>query len=633
LVEKAVLIYDKIDESELAQIENEYEKEIELVSFEEFKIHPQNYINRDKRALLYLEINELKEAIELSCEYEAPIAFITKKDQSYLQESFDLPLDIKESLEIALREEPKSLDLLIGAGEIVLYSAQIGKTPPFSYQASTYKNRSLKSRLIAFKEMLSKFRELNPCKVTLKTKKGKEIETVATGIMIIEHDNHTLASNLMGEAVKSNDSRLSALIISPSSMLSYFSFLFKVIVLKKDLKELNKDIGLIETQELTISSDPKMDVMIDGEVVAKTPQKFFVEPSRVRVILPKSFWEDRNSSNIEKESIKLNNLPISKDAREYREKRLPLFTHASEESYQSLFSSLRDEAKATKSFIVLILLSTLLATVGLYLNSSSVIIGAMLLAPLMQPIVSLSMGVLRQDYTLLKNSTKTILIGVALALLSSFVFALLMPFEIVTDEIRGRLNPSILDLFVAIISGIAAAYAKNNSKIVSSLVGVSIAVALVPPIAVSGIGLGWGSFSIFSHAFLLFLTNLIGIVLSASTIFLFQGFSPVKTAKRGLFYSLIGVVIVSIPLYLSYKKIREDADIKTVLSNRVFKIDSVDVELKDISLYHKKDGLHIKCDIVVERLLQKEELKLLKKDISKFIDEDFVIEAAQRVEF
>ena len=143
------------------------------------------------------------------------------------------------------------------------------------------------------------------------------------------------------------------------------------------------------------------------------------------------------------------------------------------------------------------------AAVGLFLDSAAVIIGAMLLAPLMTPIVSLAMGVLRGDHSLQKNSAIKIIVGVVIALLASACFSLLFPHKPVTSEMLARINPTLLDLAVAVLSGIAAAYAKSYREIIQNLAGVAIAVALVPPLAVAGIGIGNLDLSITLETFLI----------------------------------------------------------------------------------------------------------------------------------
>lgn len=173
-------------------------------------------------------------------------------------------------------------------------------------------------------------------------------------------------------------------------------------------------------------------------------------------------------------------------------------------------------------------LASILAGLGLLMNSASVIIRTMLLAPLMAPIVALAMAGLRRDAQLSYTAATSVGIGIGLALLSTIALAVLFPYRPLTDEIAARLNPSLPDLGVAIVSGAAAAIAKSFSTVAQNLAGVAIAVALVPPLAVAGIGIGWLDWHHTYPALLLFTTNLTGIILAAASTFVALGYSPLR---------------------------------------------------------------------------------------------------------
>jgi uncharacterized hydrophobic protein (TIGR00271 family) len=630
--DKLAFVYGQGSEEVVAIAkEQPYASHLEFIMIDEFLLHPETFIANQK-VLICADICEIKAVMEVAEEYDFSLAFIPQKKQTALRESFHLSASTAENITLAMESEAKEIDILLSGGKIVLYSAQVGDTPPLSYSTAAYEKKSIQERLHAFFDIFKKFKNLHHAKLTIKTKKETEVVTVASGVVIVEHDNHTFASRLITEELKTNDGQLSALLLSPPSVMGYVIFLMKSFFKNSKNGTLPEYVGYIKSERIEIESEPALALKIDGESAGQTPVIFEVRPKALKVALPASFWE-KVGAKPDKETIKLGSLPTSKEAVNYQKDRLPLFTHASEEQYQSLFVSLREEAKASSTFMTLIFLSTLLATVGLYLNSSSVIIGAMLLAPLMQPIVSFSMGVLRRNQNIFSDSLKTIMIGVAIALVSAALFALVMPFESLTNEMQGRLKPSILDLIVALISGTAAAYAKNNEKIVGSLVGVSIAVALVPPIAVAGIGLGWGNFDMFYHAFLLFLTNFAGIVFAASMLFLMQGFSPISGAKRGLLFSLIGAVLISIPLYFSFKTIAKDANVKSALLGKHFIVQGSDVLLEDLQLAHEADRLHIKCDLVVASHLSESQKHQLKAMIEKRADDEIILEVVERLKF
>lgn len=144
-----------------------------------------------------------------------------------------------------------------------------------------------------------------------------------------------------------------------------------------------------------------------------------------------------------------------------------------------------------------------------------------------------------------------------LALGCAAAMAGVIPLHHVTGEIAARLNPNLLDIGVALVSGVAGAYAHAREEAARSLAGVAIAVALVPPLAVSGIGLGWGEWAVFQKSFLLFLTNLFGIVLAGNLTFLLLGFGPFRLAQRGLLTALALVGVVSLPLGVGFSRMIE----------------------------------------------------------------------------
>ena len=229
-------------------------------------------------------------------------------------------------------------------------------------------------------------------------------------------------------------------------------------------------------------------------------------------------------------------------------------------------------------------LSALLATLGLFLNSPSIVIGAMVLAPLMAPIISLSMGVLRSDDNLSRNSFFTLLAGMFIALSLSALMAAALPFQEVTNEIQGRLHPSALDLLVAVLAGVAGAFANARENIAKSLPGVAIAVALVPPLCVSGIGIGWMNFEVFYGAMLLFMTNLTGIIMASGLSFMVIGFAPFSRAKKGIIISVFMVTMISIPLFLSFFNMQEIAAVKKQLLSQQYKIGGQQQQLRNIKV-------------------------------------------------
>ncbi len=631
--EKITLVYG-IDSKELVdEVSNsKYTNQIEPIMQEEFLKNPQFFVGEKNRVIICGTVDEMKKIFQIAEVDGFEVALLPNKKQDSLRDSFDLFSKVDQNIELAFDFKAKSIDILYAGDKIVLWSAIIGDTPPLTYRTSVYAQKSFKERMALFLEMFKKVRSLSRFKLSIKTKKSQEITTVASGMVLIEHDNHTCASHLISDSLSAKDGQFSALILSPSSILNYLSLLSNSIFMKNKKGILPEGVGHIKSESLMVDSTPPLEVNVDGNVIGQTPMQFEVKKNAFNIVLPEKFWESKHDNiSSEKETIKLNSLPREKEEIVSSIKRLPFFTHASENQYKGLFVDLREESRTSSSFVILMLLSTLLATVGLFLNSASVIIGAMLIAPLMQPIVAFSMGVLRQDKKLFFGSLQTVSIGILLALFSSALIAFILPFDTLTNEMSGRLSPSLLDLMVALISGIAAAYAKNSDRISGSLVGVSIAVALVPPIATAGIGLGWMQFDIFYHALLLFLTNFAGIVFAAAMIFLFKGFSPFHVAKKGLIYSSIFSLIIAIPLYFSFYSMVRDAKILRDLENRTFDIKTQKVISENVVLEHKMGKDIVKFDLIVDDPLSTEEKIILKNQLIKELDREFVFEIVQRV--
>jgi uncharacterized hydrophobic protein (TIGR00271 family) len=607
--------------------ESKFSSSLESVFIDDF-LKKSSLTNED-HVIVSGTSDEIKSVLKKAHNEDFSISFLADKTQNMLRASFDIPSNVEDALKVAIESEPKSLDLLYSNGEVVLWSAVIGDAPPISYKSASYLNTPLKERYRLLVDAFKKLKDLKKSRVKIKTAKEQEINTVASGIVVIEHDNNTCASSLVKDYLSVNDGKLSALLVSPASIMDYIKYLY-LALFKSSKKSLPDSVGFIKSESVSIESTPPLEVKVDGREFTSTPVEFTVVKEAVRFCASEKFWAKKCDNISEKETIKLDGLPITKESVEYAQEELPFFTHASEDRYRELFSSLREQGRVESTFITLMILSTTLATVGLFLNSASVVIGAMLLAPLMQPIVSGSMGVLRDDQNLLLSSFKTVGIGVLLVLLTSATIALILPFDNLTSEISARLRPSLLDLIVALASGVAAAYAKNNEKIIGSLAGVSIAVALVPPISTAGIGLGWMRFDIFYQAFLLFVTNFVGIIFAAGLTFLVLGYSPIKRAKKGLVYSLVVAIIVAIPLYFSFRSMVVDSKIRTTLERSDYTINSKRLKIENVMIEHRRE-LIVKCDLLTPKMLTHKQLENLKSKLQSDIDEEFVLEIVQRV--
>lgn len=215
------------------------------------------------------------------------------------------------------------------------------------------------------------------------------------------------------------------------------------------------------------------------------------------------------------------------------------------------------EGRMTSRFSFMVVVSCGVATMGLLQSSPAVVIGAMLISPLMSPIMALGFGLCIMDYKMLRKSLEALLVGIFMALLISYTLVSLSPLNDPTPEIMARTSPNLLDLAIAVFSALAGGYSIIKRK-GETLVGVAIATALMPPLAVVGYGLATGKMEIASGSFFLFMTNLLAIALTVTLMAVWYGFGH-RHGKHygkwqvGLIIAVFGVL--SIPLGNSLKHI------------------------------------------------------------------------------
>ncbi len=259
----------------------------------------------------------------------------------------------------------------------------------------------------------------------------------------------------------------------------------------------------------------------------------------------------------------------------------------SKERISEVQLQLRDSSTPDFDYFVLVLLSCMIATFGLLIDSAATIIGAMLVAPLMSPILGIGLASIRGDTDLLKNALSALLRGALLAVLLSAVITLtndMLPFVLIEDlptEVLSRTRPTPIDLGVALAGGLAATFALVQPNLSAALPGVAIATALMPPLCVIGIGLASGDWAVARGATLLFLTNAVTIAASSTFLFWATGFRMGRKAgdgriPRSLQISILLIIVLLAPLgWQSYRFVQEanfTREIKTVVREEVVNV-------------------------------------------------------------
>jgi len=217
-------------------------------------------------------------------------------------------------------------------------------------------------------------------------------------------------------------------------------------------------------------------------------------------------------------------------------------------SREELHNDLVEGAKTTKIYISMIILSSIVAAIGVLNDNVAVIIGAMVIAPLLTPNVSLSLATTLGDLPLFKSALKTLFLGIAIVIILSAAIGFLLHVDPSLQEISSRTHVGLTEIVLALASGAAGALS-FTSYAPAVLIGVAVAVALMPPLVVFGLLLGAGNYSLAFGALSLFLANLISINLAGVATFLAQGIEPrtwweAKKAKRATLLAIAGWVLL-----------------------------------------------------------------------------------------
>lgn len=211
---------------------------------------------------------------------------------------------------------------------------------------------------------------------------------------------------------------------------------------------------------------------------------------------------------------------------------------------------LRPSRRTIGQYSVLLALSIVVATMGLLMGSTAVVIGAMMIAPLMAPIMGMSASITMGWPTRLMSTTVIVAVSIAGAVALAWALARFVPLANsgLPSELLSRSSPDIRDLIVALAAGAAGSYATVRRDVSGALPGVAVAVALVPPLAAVGVLLGLDQPGLARGAALLFAANLFGIMLAASVVFLVTGFVPARQRRHSLGRIALGIVLVTIPV-------------------------------------------------------------------------------------
>lgn len=302
------------------------------------------------------------------------------------------------------------------------------------------------------------------------------------------------------------------------------------------------------------------------------------------------------------------------------------------ENFQNISDNIRNGIYFRGTNLWILIFAVFIASLGLNVNSTAVIIGAMLISPLMGPIMGLGFGMGINDVSLLKKSGSSFLYATIVSLITSTIYFLITPLEDAHSEILARTSPNIYDVLIAIFGGLAIMLAFSSKLKGNVIPGVAIATALMPPLCTAGYGLATLQFHFFFGAFYLFIINSVFIALSTLAITRVLNFPLIQSRKKEEEVKArkivwIVIIITILPsIYFGYtfveqnkfeKSANEFIDNEAIFVNDYLLKREIDVENKEITL------------IFGGQSIEEEEITLLKSKLLKYELETSALEIKQ----
>ena len=297
--------------------------------------------------------------------------------------------------------------------------------------------------------------------------------------------------------------------------------------------------------------------------------------------------------------------------------------HQGEEKKEKVIEDILSNISFRGANLWILACAILIASIGLNVNSTAVIIGAMLISPLMGPIVGAGFALATYDFDLLKKTGRSLLIATVVSLIVSFIYFYISPFKDVQSELLARTSPTIYDVFIAFVGGLVGAISLTREDKGNPIPGVAIATALMPPLCTAGFGLATGNISYFLGAFYLYSINCFFIGIATFLIIKYLKYTPKNTGNEALnkrlriVISTLVILIVTPSLYLAYTLLKE----KEFHENVAHYI-TAEFETSGYTIIYKKIRYNTNPKSIELAFLDKkfsdEELKTLQSNLKNF---------------
>ena len=258
--------------------------------------------------------------------------------------------------------------------------------------------------------------------------------------------------------------------------------------------------------------------------------------------------------------------------------------------------------------LIILVTAIIIACVGLNLNSTAVVIGAMLISPLMGNILAAGYGMATYDKGFIRKALINMIFQVGFALLTATVYFFISPLTGTTDQLLARTSPTIWDVLIALAGGIAGAIGNTRTEKSNVIPGVAIATALMPPLCTAGYGIARGNVDFFSGAMYLFCINTFFIALSAFLVFKILGtplhgnIHEARFRKQRIILIIMGLLITVPSLYFANKTVQDSLKDEQV---RIFLSEKMEFEKTGVVSYSLQDNI-LRVDLVGDALSDEE---------------------------
>lgn len=297
--------------------------------------------------------------------------------------------------------------------------------------------------------------------------------------------------------------------------------------------------------------------------------------------------------------------------------------HYGEEEKEKVLENVTENISFRGSNLWILACAIVIASIGLNVNSTAVIIGAMLISPLMGPILGAGFALGTYNFQLLKRSIKNLLIATVVSLLVSFIYFFLSPFKETQSELLARTAPNIYDVLIAFFGGLVGVIAITRVKKGNPIPGVAIATALMPPLCTAGYGLAIGNWVYFIGAFYLYTINCFFICIATFLITKYLRYQPVKMVgekyEKQIKYGITALIIIMIvpSFYLAYnllneKKFKQNTD---QFIDKEFVKEGYTVIYKKISYHSSPKKIEL---AFLSKKFTPDELKKLNEELKEF---------------